>query len=66
MNIIDKILSCPHCGHDQHINIDLSNGDQEYYDDCSACCNPIHIRAHIDEQHHKVELYIDADDEQIY
>ncbi|MCG9696633.1 CPXCG motif-containing cysteine-rich protein [Shewanella sp. Isolate11] len=66
MKIIDKVISCPHCGHHQHINIDTSSGDQEYYDDCQICCNPIHMRMHIDPQHHKVELYIDADDEQVY
>ncbi|NKF52688.1 CPXCG motif-containing cysteine-rich protein [Shewanella sp. WXL01] len=66
MRLINKVISCPHCGHHQHINIDTSLGDQEYYDDCRVCCNPIHMRMHIDEAQNRVELFIDSDDEQVY
>ena len=35
---------------------------KDYYDDCRICCNPIHLRLHIDELRRAVELYIDSDD----
>ncbi|MGL5048198.1 MAG: CPXCG motif-containing cysteine-rich protein [Shewanella sp.] len=66
MRIMNKVIACPHCGHHQHISIDASCGDQDYYDDCRICCNPIHLRLHIDESRRIVKLYIDSDDEQIY
>ena len=66
MKLQSKTISCPHCGHHQHITIDASNGDQDYYEDCRICCNPIHYRLHLLNHLHKVELFIDSDDEQIY
>ncbi|GIU33227.1 CPXCG motif-containing cysteine-rich protein [Shewanella colwelliana] len=66
MKVIQQVIYCPHCGHHQHISLDISGGDQDYYDDCRVCCNPIHMRTHIDAASHKVELFIDSDDEQFY
>jgi transcription elongation factor Elf1 len=66
MKLLSRTISCPHCGHNQHIDIDPSSGDQDYYHDCRICCNPIHMRLHIDEARKCVQLYIDADDEQMY
>ncbi|MCF1427658.1 MAG: CPXCG motif-containing cysteine-rich protein [Shewanella sp.] len=66
MKLKSNTIHCPHCGHHQHIDIDSNYGDQEYVENCRVCCNPIHLRLHIDEQHKKVELYVDADDEQYY
>ncbi|ABO23901.1 CPXCG motif-containing cysteine-rich protein [Shewanella loihica] len=66
MKIFDKVICCPHCGHHQHINLDISCGDQDYYDDCRVCCNPIHFRTHIDDSRQKIEVYVDSDDEQYY
>ncbi|MCL1060867.1 CPXCG motif-containing cysteine-rich protein [Shewanella benthica] len=48
------------------MDVDGTCGDQDYYDDCRICCNPIHLRLHLDEARHKIELYIDSGDEQIY
>ncbi|MCL1123219.1 CPXCG motif-containing cysteine-rich protein [Shewanella surugensis] len=61
-----KTISCPHCGHHQYIDIDASAGDQDYYEDCRVCCNPIHLRLHLDEYQKKVEVFIGSDDEQLY
>ena len=66
MKYATQTISCPHCGHHQHIDVDGTCGDQDYYDDCRICCNPIHLRLHLDEARHKIELYIDSGDEQIY
>ncbi|QSX31844.1 MULTISPECIES: CPXCG motif-containing cysteine-rich protein [Shewanella] len=66
MKVKTQTICCPHCGHHQHIDVDASGGDQDYYDDCRICCNPIHLRMHIDELHRKIELFVDGDDEQLY
>ena len=66
MKLLHKTVECPHCGHHLHLDLDRSNGDQEYYDECPACCQELHINMHVDEIKHKVELKVDADDEQFY
>lgn len=59
-------IQCPHCGHRVHLMLDPTNGDQDYYEDCSNCCNPIHLQLRVDEIHKQVQLSVDSDDEQIY
>ncbi|WP_028775120.1 CPXCG motif-containing cysteine-rich protein [Shewanella waksmanii] len=66
MKLINKSISCPHCGHNQHIEIDTSGNDQEYYQDCKICCNPIHFRTQLDRVHQKLTVFVDSDDEQYY
>ncbi|AWL11823.1 hypothetical protein HMF8227_01345 [Saliniradius amylolyticus] len=61
-----QTIECPHCGHHLHIELDYSQGDQNYYEDCTNCCNPIHLQLHIDEEHKKLSVRIDGDDEQLY
>ncbi|MBY8288826.1 CPXCG motif-containing cysteine-rich protein [Vibrio fluvialis] len=62
----EKTVLCPHCGHSIRITLDSSNGSQEFYDDCPACCHAIHLNMMVDEQQETIELYVDADDEQIF
>lgn len=59
-------ICCPHCGHHLFITLDTTLGDQDYYDDCPACCKEIHLNMHIDEYYQKVQLAIDSDDEQVF
>lgn len=59
-------VSCPHCGHIIKIPLDASAGSQDFYDDCSICCNPIHLTMDVDELHKTINLFVDADDEQIF
>ncbi|WP_299262672.1 CPXCG motif-containing cysteine-rich protein [uncultured Psychrosphaera sp.] len=66
MNTFNKTISCPHCGHKVNFEFDPSNGDQNYYEDCPDCCNAIHMGMHLNDALQKVELTIDADDEQFY
>lgn len=66
MDTFNKTINCPHCGHNVNFTFDASNGDQNYYEDCPACCNAIHLNMHLDDAHQKVELSVDADDEQYY
>lgn len=66
MTAIEHKVSCPFCGHQIFIQIESEQQDETFYQDCSACCNPVHLVLHVDEVHHKVQLLIDADDEQYY
>ncbi len=65
-SISEQPIKCPHCGHNIRIAIDSSGGDQDYYDECPACCKEIHCHLHIDEYHQKIQLTIDSDDEQVF
>jgi hypothetical protein len=56
----------PHCGHHRHLAIDSSIGGQDYFEDCTACCTPIHINIHLDHANRKLEFHIDSDDEQVF
>lgn len=58
--------NCPQCGHGIELTLDTSQGSQEYYEDCPACCSPIHIKMQVDELHDEIVLVVDADDEQYF
>ncbi|OEA47759.1 molybdopterin-guanine dinucleotide biosynthesis protein A [Vibrio parahaemolyticus] len=58
-NYTERHVKCPHCGHSIGITLDASNGVQEFYDDCPACCHAIHLNMRVDELQDKVELFID-------
>lgn len=32
---------CPYCGEEVETTVDLSGGDQEYFEDCQVCCKPV-------------------------
>lgn len=66
MDLLHKTVECPFCGHHLHLEVEVTDSDQDYTEDCSNCCNAIHIKVHKDEQHRSVQLFIDADDEQYY
>lgn len=65
-NYCNKKISCPHCGHGFNVGLDASNGSQDFYDDCPACCHSIHMNMYVNNQSDQIELSIDADDEQIF
>ncbi len=62
----EQNILCPHCGHHTRIVVDASEGDQNYYEDCMACCNAMHIVVKRNELSDSVELSVDADDEQYF
>ena len=64
--ITEQRIECPHCGHHIFVTLDISEGDQDYYDECAACCNDIHLNLHIDEINQKILLAVDSDDEQVF
>ncbi|MGB5856665.1 MAG: CPXCG motif-containing cysteine-rich protein [Oceanisphaera sp.] len=65
-DFFEKSIQCPHCGHRISITVDASAGSQDYVEDCSACCNPMHLKVIRNEMTDQVELSVDADDEQIF
>lgn len=65
-DFFEKNIVCPHCGFHTRVEIDASAGEQDYYEDCMACCNAIHLVVKRNELTDEVDLVIDADDEQIF
>ena len=65
-SITEERIICPHCAHHLFITLDCSEGDQDFFDECPACCNEIHYKMHIDEYRQKIQLVIDSDDEQVF
>lgn len=43
-----QVYSCPYCGEPAEAVLDLSGGDQGYYEDCPVCCRPILFQLHTD------------------
>lgn len=37
----ERQVHCPYCGHIFETLIDCSEEEQDYYEDCQACCCPI-------------------------
>lgn len=64
--LISQRITCPHCGQPITINLDTSMGDQDFIEDCTACCHPIHLNMHLDRVNKKLALHVDSDNEQIF
>ncbi|WP_445398551.1 CPXCG motif-containing cysteine-rich protein [Zobellella sp. An-6] len=62
----EQNIVCPHCGHHTRIMVDASDGDQDYYEDCLACCNSMHITIKCNRETEEVTVTVDADDEQYF
>ncbi|WP_448249892.1 CPXCG motif-containing cysteine-rich protein [Thalassotalea agariperforans] len=62
-DITEQRIECPHCGHHLFLSLDISGGDQDYYDECPACCRDIHLNMHIDEYRQTIQLAVNSDDE---
>lgn len=49
-SVVDEVaIRCPYCGEMIDILVDGSEGEHEYYEDCSVCCSPILFEVLIDE-----------------
>lgn len=49
---MEVFASCPYCGEEVGLWIDVSGGEhQSYVEDCSVCCNPwqVDVRGAFDE-----------------
>lgn len=40
--------NCPYCGETIELLIDITGGDQHYFEDCQVCCRPISVSLTID------------------
>jgi transcription elongation factor Elf1 len=40
---IEKNFTCPYCGENISMLLDLSEAQQHYIEDCEVCCRPIEI-----------------------
>lgn len=65
-DIKEQRIECPHCGHHIHVSLDASAGDQDYYEECPACCMEMHLNLHIDEYYKKIQLAVASDNEQYF
>jgi transposase-like protein len=46
-----KIVYCPYCGEENEIEIDLSAGKrQSYEEDCQVCCRPWKVNVKVDSE----------------
>jgi hypothetical protein len=44
------LASCPYCGVEIELYVDVGGGGrQRYVEDCAVCCRPIEVRASEDE-----------------
>lgn len=62
----DAVVHCPHCGHNVHVDVDLSEDNQDYMDECQACGGDIHLHLFLSPGDERFHLQINADDEQYY
>lgn len=40
-------VECPYCGESIDIVVDASIEQQQYIEDCSVCCRPLHLTIHV-------------------
>jgi hypothetical protein len=44
MNIIEPVsVQCPYCGELMELQVDCSEGSQEFMEDCPVCCKPVTV-----------------------
>ncbi len=47
---MERYFSCPYCGEQISMVLDLSVKRQTYVEDCEVCCNPIEISYTVDHE----------------
>jgi hypothetical protein len=48
MNIIEPVsVQCPYCGEVMDLQVDCSEGSQEFMEDCPVCCKPVTVTVSI-------------------
>jgi transcription elongation factor Elf1 len=46
---MEYAFTCPHCGKEISMVLDLSVSRQSYIEDCEVCCRPIEIRCAVED-----------------
>ena len=50
MSDLDRAqISCPYCGEQIDIQVDIVGDDADYVEDCTVCCRPILLHIERDE-----------------
>ena len=50
-------VSCPYCGEPLTLDVDETGGrTQTYIEDCAVCCQPIEVRARVDDEAFDVDV----------
>lgn len=63
-DLIENVrIGCPYCGEIIETVVDLSAGDQSYYEDCQVCCAPIRFEVTTDAAGRLLNLDTRRDDE---
>ena len=47
---MEHFFTCPYCGDEISMMVDVSVRSQTYVEDCEVCCNPIEIRYVIEDE----------------
>ena len=47
MVIESQFVTCPYCWAGFETSVDITAGNQNYYEDCPVCCNPIRFRIRV-------------------
>ena len=56
-------LTCPYCGEDVELVVDVAGGpEQSYVEDCPVCCRPITFRLDADDEGRVRGLDAERDD----
>ena len=63
MEEIEHFFNCPYCGKNISMLVDTSVSPQQYIEDCSVCCAPILMSAHVDEAGQFSHVDVKTDDE---
>ncbi|WP_438862499.1 CPXCG motif-containing cysteine-rich protein [Neptunicella sp.] len=40
-DLIETMISCPYCGEQISVTVEVLDENQEYIEDCQVCCRPI-------------------------
>ena len=48
------------------LDIDASEGNQDYQEECAACGDLIHVQLQVDEVNQQARVKVDGNDEQFY
>lgn len=52
MRLIDSArIHCPYCDVSLNINVDPSEPEQDYTEDCQVCCRPMVLSVQFDDRH---------------
>lgn len=46
---MEHFFTCPYCGEEISMIVDLSVRKQTYVEDCEVCCNPIEVTCEVED-----------------